>query len=116
MLLHVPFPHTQGRPSLRGLDLITLKYMEASTDEAGLAEVELVYFDGCPHWRSALEHLEDALGQVGRSDSLKKLTARLRPVSMNSLFRSKKDAKKRAYRTPSLTLTDKRGSSGFCGV
>lgn len=45
--------------------------MGEPTDEAGLAEVELVYFHGCPHWRSALEHLEDALGQVGRSDSVK---------------------------------------------
>jgi hypothetical protein len=45
--------------------------MEESADKAGLAEVELVYFDGCPHWRSALEHLEEALGQVRRSDSVK---------------------------------------------
>src|ERR1039457_2230300 len=45
--------------------------MEESADKAGLAEEELVYFDGCPHWRSALEHLEEALGQVRRSDSVK---------------------------------------------
>jgi hypothetical protein len=34
-------------------------------------EVELVYFDGCPHWRDALAHLEVALAQVGRHDSVK---------------------------------------------
>jgi hypothetical protein len=49
----------------------TLERMEESADEAGLEEVELVYFDGCPHWRGTLENLEAALGQVGRSDSVK---------------------------------------------
>ncbi len=49
----------------------TLEEMEESATEAGLAEVELVYFDGCPHWRSALEHLEAALRQVGQNDSVK---------------------------------------------
>jgi hypothetical protein len=38
---------------------------------AWAAEVELVYFDGCPHWREALTHLEIALAQVGRHDSVK---------------------------------------------
>jgi hypothetical protein len=37
---------------------------------AGAADVALVYFDGCPHWRDALAHLELALAQVGRHDSV----------------------------------------------
>jgi hypothetical protein len=33
-----------------------------------LPKVMLIYFEGCPHWRTALEHLEQALDRVGRSD------------------------------------------------
>jgi hypothetical protein len=42
-----------------------------SMEEPGSVRVELVYFEGCPHWRTALEHLENALQQAGRSDSIK---------------------------------------------
>jgi hypothetical protein len=32
--------------------------------------VELLYFDGCQHWPTALEHLEEALGKVGRTQAV----------------------------------------------
>lgn len=44
---------------------------EAPSDEARAAEVVLVYFEGCPHWCTALERLDEALGRVGRSDSVR---------------------------------------------
>jgi hypothetical protein len=44
---------------------------EEPSDGAWAAEVELVYFDGCPHWRDALAHIEDALAQVGGGDPVK---------------------------------------------
>lgn len=31
-------------------------------------EVQLVYFDGCPHWSVAEERLRSALTRVGRED------------------------------------------------
>jgi hypothetical protein len=45
------------------------------TEAAETPGVELVYFEGCPHWRRTLEHLEEALHRVGRSDhvSLRKV-------------------------------------------
>jgi hypothetical protein len=44
---------------------------EELTGETGPAEVELVLFDGYPHWRDAFAHLEVALAQLGRSDYAK---------------------------------------------
>ncbi len=41
------------------------------TEPAETPGVELVYFEGCPHWRRALEHLEEALALVGRGDPVK---------------------------------------------
>jgi hypothetical protein len=43
---------------------------EELAGEPAPTEVELVFFDGCPRWRDALAHLEDALAQLGRSDSV----------------------------------------------
>ena len=41
---------------------------EDVTGEPGRAEVKLVYFEACPHWRGALERLTEALAQVDRDD------------------------------------------------
>ena len=47
----------------------TLEEMgEQSSQKTWPIRVEVVYFEGCPHWREALANLEDALDQVGRSD------------------------------------------------
>ena len=41
---------------------------EEASGVVALPKVMLIYFEGCPHWCTALEHLEQALDRVGRSD------------------------------------------------
>ena len=40
-------------------------------------ELEIVYFDGCPNWRTALERLREALSVIDRPD----VEVRLRQVT-----------------------------------
>ena len=38
------------------------------TNDSVPKRVELVYFDGCPHWPTALERIKAALDLIGRND------------------------------------------------
>lgn len=37
-------------------------------------DIELLYFDGCPHWRTAAERLDVVAGELGASVRLRAVT------------------------------------------
>lgn len=48
---------------------------EGLASDEGLAQVkvELLYFDGCPHWATAEQRLIEALSRLGSSDVVQRL-------------------------------------------